>query len=53
MVKNTATLVALRKSTMNNLTWVSADGISVSFLNGILIATRGYSQDLMESQKDQ
>ena len=35
---------------MNKLTWVSADGISVSFDNGILIATRGYSQDLMESQ---
>ena len=47
--KNTATLVALGNY-KNKLTWVSADGISVSFLNGILIATRGYSQDLMESQ---
>ena len=47
--KNTATLVALGNF-KNKLTWVSADGISVSFLNGILIATRGYSQDLMESQ---
>ena len=45
--KNTATLVALGNSE-NKLTWVSSDGISVSFLNGILIATRGYSQDLME-----
>ena len=49
--KNTATLVALG-SYKNILTWVSADGISVSFLNGILIATRGYSQDLMESQNN-
>ena len=49
--KNTATLVALGNY-KNKLTWVSADGISVSFLNGILIATRGYSQDLMESQNN-
>ncbi len=47
--KNTATLVALGNY-KDKLTWVSADGISVSFLNGILIATRGYSEDLMESQ---
>ena len=47
--KNTAALVALGNYN-NKLTWVSADGISVSFLNGILIATRGYSEDLMESQ---
>ena len=49
--KNTASLVALGNY-KNILTWVSADGISVSFLNGILIATRGYSQDLMESQQN-
>ncbi len=49
--KKTATLVSLGNY-KNNLTWVSADGISVSFLNGILIATRGYSQDLMESQQE-
>ncbi|MDA9702974.1 YjbF family lipoprotein [Paracoccaceae bacterium] len=49
--KNTATLVALGNY-KNKLTWVSADGISVTFLNGILIATRGYSQDLMESQNN-
>ncbi len=48
--EKTATLVALGNY-KNKLTWVSADGISVSFLNGILIATRGYSQDLMESQQ--
>ena len=47
--EKTATLVALGNY-KNRLTWVSADGISVSFLNGILIATRGYSQDLIESQ---
>ena len=47
--RKTATLVALGNY-KNKLTWVSADGISVSFINGILIATRGYSQDLMESQ---
>jgi hypothetical protein len=47
--KTGATLVALGNY-QNRLTWVSADGISVSFLNGILIATRGYSQDLMESK---
>ena len=49
--ENTATLVALGNY-KDKLTWVSADGISVSFLNGILIATRGYSQDLMESQNN-
>ena len=49
--KNTASLVALGNY-KDMLTWVSADGISVSFLNGILIATRGYSQDLMESEQN-
>lgn len=44
-----AALVALGNQD-EKLTWVSADGISVSFANGILIATRGYSQDLMESR---
>ena len=47
--ENTATLVALGNY-QNKLTWVSADGISLSFENGILIATRGYSQDLMEAK---
>ena len=47
--KEKATLVALGNHN-DKLTWVSADGISVSFANGILIATRGYSQDLIESQ---
>ena len=37
-----ATLVMLEIKI--KLTWVSADGISVSFANGILIATRGYSR---------
>ena len=46
-----ATLVALGNQN-DKLTWVSADGLSVSFDNGILIATRGYSQDLMESHSD-
>ena len=44
-----ATLVALGNQN-DQLTWVSADGISVSFKNGVLIATRGYSQDLIESR---
>lgn len=48
--KKAATLVALGNY-KNTLTWVSVDGISVSFENGILIATRGYSQDLLESQQ--
>ncbi len=48
--KKAATLVALGNY-KNKLTWVSVDGISVSFANGILIATRGYSQDLLESQQ--
>ena len=48
--KKSATLVALGDY-KNKLTWVSADGISVSFKNGILIATRGYSQDLLESKQ--
>ena len=46
-----ATLVALGNY-KEKLTWVSADGISISFANGILIATKGYSQDLMESQRN-
>ena len=46
--KKRATLVALGNYD-NKSTWVSADGISVSFKNSILIATRGYSQDLIES----
>ena len=49
--KTAATLVALGNY-KNKLTWVSVDGISVSFENGILIATRGYSQDLLESQQN-
>ena len=47
--RSQATLVALGNY-KNKLTWVSSDGISVSFEDGILIATRGYSQDLMESE---
>ena len=46
-----ATLIALGNY-KNKLTWVSADGISVSFKDGVLIATRGYSQDLMESKHE-
>ena len=49
--KTSASLVALGNY-KNRLTWVSSDGISVSFENGILIATRGYSQDLMESRHE-
>tara|TARA_B100001250_G_scaffold324444_1_gene288003 strand:- start:129 stop:815 length:687 start_codon:yes stop_codon:yes gene_type:complete len=41
-----ATLVALGNN-KEKLTWVSADGISLTFDNGILIATRGYKQDLI------
>ncbi len=41
-----ATLVALGNN-QEKLTWVSADGISFTFDNGILIATRGYTQDLI------
>ena len=40
-----ATLVALGNN-KEKLTWVSADGISLTYDQGILIATRGYSQDL-------
>ncbi len=43
---NEATLVALGNNE-EKLTWVSADGISVSYDSGVLIATRGYSQDLL------
>ena len=43
--KNQATLVALGNN-KEKLTWVSADGISLTYDQGILIATRGYSQDL-------
>ena len=41
-----ATLVALGNNE-EKLTWVSADGISLTYDQGILIATRGYSQDLL------
>ena len=44
--KNQATLVALGNNE-EKLTWVSADGISLTFDHGVLIATRGYSQDLL------
>ena len=47
--KNAAILVILGNY-QNKLTWVSSDGISISFKDGILIATRGY-KDLMESTK--
>ena len=47
--KSGAILVALGNY-QNRLTWVSSDGISISFKDGILIGTRGYSQDLLESQ---
>ena len=44
--KSQATLVALGNN-QEKLTWVSADGISLTLDNGFLIATRGYMQDLM------
>ena len=44
--KAQATLVALGNNE-EKLTWVSADGISLTYDQGILIATRGYSQDLL------
>jgi len=44
--KHQATLVSLGNNE-DRLTWVSADGISLSYDNGVLIATRGYSQDLL------
>ncbi len=44
--KNQATLVALGNNE-EKLTWVSSDGISLTFDQGVLIATRGYSQDLL------
>ncbi len=43
--KKQATLIALGNN-KEKLTWVSADGISLAYDQGILIATRGYSQDL-------
>ena len=45
-LKKQATLVQLGFKSKKD-TWVSSDGISLSFENGILIATRGYSQDLI------
>ena len=44
--KNQATLVSLGNNE-ERLTWVSSDGISLSYDEGVLIATRGYSQDLL------
>ena len=43
--RNQATLIALGNNE-EKLTWVSADGISLTYDQGVLIATRGYSQDL-------
>ena len=43
---NQATLVSLGNNE-ERLTWVSSDGISLSYDNGVLIATRGFSQDLL------
>ena len=44
--KSQATLIALGNNE-ERLTWVSSDGISLSYDGGVLIATRGYSQDLL------
>ena len=44
--KHQATLVSLGNNE-DRLTWVSSDGISLSYDNGVLIGTRGYSQDLL------
>ena len=44
--KNQATLVSLGNNE-ERLTWVSSDGISLSYDSGVLIATRGFSQDLL------
>ena len=44
--KHQATLVSLGNNE-ERLTWVSSDGISLSYDNGVLIATRGHSQDLL------
>ena len=44
--KNQATLVSLGNN-KERLTWVSSDGISLTYDSGVLIATRGYSQDLL------
>ena len=44
--KNQATLVSLGNNE-ERLTWVSSDGISLSYDDGVLVATRGYSQDLL------
>merc|ERR1712093_210164 len=44
--KTQATLVLLGNNN-EKLTWVSADGISLSFYNGVLISSRGFAQDLM------
>ena len=44
--KNQSTLVSLGNN-QERLTWVSADGISLTYDNGVLIATRGFAQDLL------
>ncbi len=44
--KNHATLIALGNNN-EKLTWVSADGISLTYNEGVLIATRGFSEDLI------
>ncbi|MDC3087342.1 YjbF family lipoprotein [Paracoccaceae bacterium] len=44
--KNQSTLVSLGNN-QDRLTWVSADGISLTYDNGVLIATRGFAQDLL------
>ena len=49
---NNAAILVVLGNYQNKLTWVSSDGISISFEDGILIATRGYSQDLIEAQHE-
>ena len=44
--KNQSTLVSLGNN-QERLTWVSADGISLTYDDGVLIATRGFAQDLL------
>lgn len=44
--KDQSTLISLGNN-RDRLTWVSADGISLSYDNGVLIATRGFAQDLL------
>ena len=44
--------LAAAGSNGNRITWISADGLSVTTQNGVMVATRGFPRDLMAADVD-